>query len=57
MLILFIITWIFMLITSWVISCTTIVDNGNYKKTFRLKSLFFWISIVFSSFSGYYLTK
>jgi hypothetical protein len=37
---------IIILLTSWIATCTTILNGDDIHKSFKLKSLFFWLSIV-----------
>jgi hypothetical protein len=43
MLFIVILIWLFI---SWIVLCTNIIDSNDYAKTFKIKSLFFWISII-----------
>jgi hypothetical protein len=57
MMILFIFFWVFTLLVSWIGSTTTIVNGEHNATAFKIKSIFFWVSVVSSFFAGYYLTK
>ena len=53
--IIFIIIWVFILMSAWFATSTTILHVDNNSKTFKLKSIFYWLSIATTLFAGYYL--
>lgn len=57
MIIIFIIVWVFVLISAWITSSSTILDGDDKAETFKIKSWFYWGSILLTFFAGYYLTK
>ena len=57
MFIIFIIVWGFILISAWFTSSSNILDSDDNAKTFKSKSVFYWLAIVLTFFAGYYLTK
>jgi len=52
---LFIFFWLFVLITCWITSTTTVVNGEHNATAFKIKTLFFWIAVLSSVFGGYYL--
>jgi hypothetical protein len=52
---LFIVFWLIVLVVGWITSSTTIVNDENVAKSFKIKSFFFWLSIATSIFGSYYL--
>jgi len=57
MFIIFIIVWGFILISAWFTSSSNILDDDDNAKTFKSKSIFYWLAIVLTFFAGHYLTK
>jgi hypothetical protein len=52
---LFIFFWVMILIIGWIISSTTIINGENIARTFKIKTIFFWLSVALSVFGSYYL--
>lgn len=55
--ILFVPLWFITLLISWVALSTPIFNSEKNSKAFKIKSIFFWVSIIISCLGGYYLTK
>jgi hypothetical protein len=53
--ILFLFFLVFLLITCWIISTTTIVNGEHNATAFKIKTMFYWLGIFSSFFAGYYL--
>jgi hypothetical protein len=53
--IIFTIVWAFILMSTWFATSTTILHVDDNSKTFKLKSIFYWLSIGTTLFAGYYL--
>jgi len=57
MFIIFTIVWAFILMSVWFATSSKILHDGDNAKTFKIKSIFYWLAIVLTFFAGHYLTK
>ena len=46
-----------MLIFCWIFATSVVVNGGNNKTAFKIKSLFYWVAVTLSFLVGYYLNK
>jgi len=52
---LFIIFWVFTLIVCWIASTSTVVNGEHNITAFRIKTFFFWLSVITTFFASRYL--
>ena len=57
MVVIFTMVWAFMLMSTWFVTSSKILDGDDESKTFKSKSLFYWGTTFLTFFAGYYLTK
>lgn len=48
---------VLMLIFCWIFATSVVVNGGNNKTAFKIKTLFYWVAVTLSFLVGYYLNK